>query len=245
MRPLSALDIVHIWEWGQAQHPIDRALTILSVACPEFSPEQLVALPIGQRDAYLLGLRAQTFGAMLHGGAPCPQCAERLELPIAVADLCVPSPSEAATQPLELVADDCAVHFRLPNSEDLAALVGCADVAMAHSLLIRRCVVQASRAGRPILSAELPVEVLDQLVQRMAACDPQAEVLLNLHCPACGYAWQLVFDIVEFLWSEICTQAQRMLRDVHTLARAYGWREADILSMSALRRQFYLNMVMQ
>ena len=54
MRPLSALDIVHIWEWGQAQHPIDRALTILRVACPEFSPEQLVALPIGQRDAYLL-----------------------------------------------------------------------------------------------------------------------------------------------------------------------------------------------
>ena len=182
---------------------------------------------------------------MLHGGAPCPQCAERLELPIAVADLCVPSPPEAETQPLELVVDDCAVHFRLPNSEDLAAVVGCVDVAMAHSLLVRRCVGQASRAGRHIRSAELPVAVLDQLVQRMAACDPQAEVLLNLHCPTCGYVWQLVFDIVEFLWSEICTQAQRMLRDVHTLARAYGWRESDILSMSALRRQFYLNMVMR
>jgi hypothetical protein len=245
MRPLSALDIVRIWEWGQAQHPLDRALTILSVACPELSAEQLVALPIGQRDAYLLGLRAQTFGAMLHGAAPCPQCAERLELPIAVADLCVPLPPEAQTQLLELVVDDCAVHFRLPNSADLAAIAGCVDVAMARSLLVQRCVVQASQAGRAILGGELPVAVLDQVVQRMAVSDPQAEVLLDLHCPTCGYAWQLVFDIVEFLWSEICTQAERMLRDVHTLARAYGWRESDILSMSALRRQFYLNMVLQ
>jgi hypothetical protein len=245
MRALSALDIVHIWEWGQAQHPIDRALTILSVACPEFSPEQLVALPIGQRDTYLLGLRAQTFGAMLHGGAPCPQCAERLELPIAVADLCVPSPPEAEAQPLELVVDDCAVHFRLPNSADLAAVVGCVDISLAHSLLVQRCVVQANQAGRRVRSDELPGAVVDQLVQRMAVYDPQAEVLLNLRCPTCGHAWQLVFDIVEFLWSEICTQAQRVLRDVHTLACAYGWQEADILSMSALRRQFYLNMVLQ
>jgi len=33
------------------------------------------------------------------------------------------------------------------------------------------------------------------------------------------------------------------LSDVHTLARAYGWRERDILTLSPTRRQFYLNMV--
>jgi hypothetical protein len=33
------------------------------------------------------------------------------------------------------------------------------------------------------------------------------------------------------------------MREVHRLARVYGWREADILSMSASRRQFYLEMV--
>ena len=35
----------------------------------------------------------------------------------------------------------------------------------------------------------------------------------------------------------------RLLRQVHTLAMAYGWREIDILSMSALRRQVYLEML--
>ncbi len=52
-----------------------------------------------------------------------------------------------------------------------------------------------------------------------------------------------MFDVVSFFWSEICVQAKRLLREVHTLARAYGWREADILNMSTARRQFYLEMV--
>jgi hypothetical protein len=34
-----------------------------------------------------------------------------------------------------------------------------------------------------------------------------------------------------------------MLRDVHALATAYGWREADIVAMSPWRRQVYLDMV--
>jgi hypothetical protein len=33
------------------------------------------------------------------------------------------------------------------------------------------------------------------------------------------------------------------LREVHTLAWAYGWREADILAMSPARRQFYIELV--
>ena len=43
--------------------------------------------------------------------------------------------------------------------------------------------------------------------------------------------------------AELATQAKRLLREVHFLARAYGWREADILAMSARRRQAYLEMV--
>jgi len=53
----------------------------------------------------------------------------------------------------------------------------------------------------------------------------------------------MTFDIASFFWAEICVQAKRLLREVHTLARAYGWREMDILSMSPARRQFYLEMV--
>ena len=38
-------------------------------------------------------------------------------------------------------------------------------------------------------------------------------------------------------------RAQRLLMEVHLLARAYGWREADILGMSPARRNAYLQRV--
>ena len=77
----------------------------------------------------------------------------------------------------------------------------------------------------------------------MGQSDPQAEIQLHLTCPACSRSWSVLFDIVSFFWSEICVQAKRLLREVHTLARVYGWREAEILSMSTARRQLYLEMV--
>ena len=54
---------------------------------------------------------------------------------------------------------------------------------------------------------------------------------------------QLLFDIGAFLWSEIEACASRLLAEVDALARAYGWRERDILAMSGIRRAAYLDMV--
>jgi hypothetical protein len=77
----------------------------------------------------------------------------------------------------------------------------------------------------------------------MAERDPQAELLLDLTCPACAHRWEAPFDIVPFFWTEIATEAKRLLREVHTLARSYGWREADVLAMSATRRRSYLEVL--
>ena len=242
MRPLSAHDILHIWEWGQGQHPVDRALTFLVAASPEITRDELAALSVGQRDARLLTLRQQTFGSTFHGFAECPQCAKSLEFAVAVAEIRASEPS-SGERALELVTDGLELRFRLPNSWDLAAVAGCEDAATARHLLVQRCVLQVSRDGMPVPAGELAVEVTTGLATRMVDCDPQAEVLLDFQCPACGHRWQMIFDIVSFFWAEICAQAKRLLREVHTLARAYGWCEADILAMTAARRQSYLDMV--
>jgi hypothetical protein len=52
-----------------------------------------------------------------------------------------------------------------------------------------------------------------------------------------------VFDAGEFLWREVAARARRLVYEVHALARYYGWREADILSMTGRRREAYLEMV--
>jgi hypothetical protein len=83
---------------------------------------------------------------------------------------------------------------------------------------------------------------VDAVIARMAEADPQADVQLDLSCPACRHRWLAVFDIVSFLWSEIDASARRTLQDVHRLATAYGWREPDILALTPWRRQVYLEM---
>ena len=102
--------------------------------------------------------------------------------------------------------------------------------------------LEASRDGVLVQVDALPDSVTTSLAERMTECDPGAETLLNLDCPACGHRWQAPLDVAAFVWAEINALSRRLLREVQTLARAYGWREPDILTMSAVRRQAYLEM---
>ncbi|HEY0602135.1 MAG TPA: hypothetical protein VGD58_04445 [Herpetosiphonaceae bacterium] len=243
MRGLAEHDLIHIWETGLRQHPIDRALTILAAARPTMAWEELATLSIGQRDGYLLEAWERTFGARLESYAECPQCAERLQFPLSAAELRASAQPESIEPVHGWTVDEYAIQFRLPNSYDLAAIVACADPASAHDLLLSRCVLEVERAGRPIGVEALPPAIVGSIAERITACDPLAEVLIDLECPACGQRWQTQLDIVAFFWNELTATAKRLLREVHALARAYGWREPDILALSAARRQFYLDMV--
>jgi hypothetical protein len=171
----------------------------------------------------------------------CPACGARLELAFSTGDIRAQAPDGVAE--VSLVADGYALRARLPNSLDLDALAGCADHAAARAQLIARCVIEAHYVGEPLPVADLPQALLTLLAAQMAEADPQADVQLALRCPACGQDWQAHFDIVSFFWSELEAWVQRTLRDVHTLAWAYGWREADILALSPWRRRSYLELV--
>jgi hypothetical protein len=77
----------------------------------------------------------------------------------------------------------------------------------------------------------------------MSNADPMADIHLALNCPSCEHKWMAPFDIVAFLWREISAAARRLLREVHTLASAYGWTESEILALSPVRRRAYLEMI--
>jgi hypothetical protein len=241
MLPLSARDLLKVWEAGEHRHPLDRALTILAAACPELSWDELAALSVGQRDARLLAVREQTSGPRLEGFVECPLCAEELEFGVMVADLRAAEPS-TREEAWELRIWDLSLRFRLPDSLDLGAAAACPDPAAARGLLARRCVLQASRDGKAVAPEELPASVVSTLGEQMVEHDPQAEVLLDLRCPVCEHRWEALFDVASFLWEELAAQAERLLREVHALAGAYGWSETEILGLNARRRRYYLEM---
>lgn len=247
MQSLSPAQILALWERGRAQHALDRALTILAVATPGASRAALADLSIGERDARLLKLRALVFGPRAEGFAECPHCGERIEFPLDTMTLTL---DERKLAPLEGHASACRtaapahyeadtngntkpLRFRLPTSLDLVEVVTAADDGEALRLLVQRCSAQE----------DLPNETIAALSRAMLEADPQAEITLRLTCPACGHEWDLLFDIVEFFWNEISAHAQRLLREIDTLARAYGWSEREILSLPAQRRQTYLEML--
>jgi hypothetical protein len=236
-------------------------------------------------------LRELTFGSQLSSYAECPRCGEKLEFEYPVRSLLSSSPAAEPegqtgatgspmgirdTQVVYEVQTDCVtqtpetgsymVHFRLPDSFDLAAISGSRDADDARRLLLERCVMDVTRTGdavdtdarrasgeaqspirethNSIAISDIPGEIIAQLAEQIGRADPDADISLDLSCPACEHRWQIAFDIVTFFWAEINSLAKRLLREVHTLARAYGWREADILAMSAARRQAYLEMVL-
>lgn len=242
MRALSAHDILKVWETGQHQHPLDRALTVLAFACQEKTREELVSYSVAYRDGLLMDLRKRMLGPTLKAFAECPRCNEQLEFTLSVDDI-KGADSICEEKPLELAVGGLNLRFRLPNTADLAAVVGRENAETARRELTTRCVLEVIRNGEPVEGNAFSPEVVTALEDRLEEAGSQAEVLLDLICPACGYGWQMIFDVVSFFWEELQAQARRLLREVHTLASAYGWREAEILSLSPLRKQFYLEMV--
>lgn len=238
MRALSPAEVLSVWEAGGTQHALDRALTLLAAATGT-SRAELADLPIGERDARLFRLRALMLGPAAAGFAACPKCGEPAEFSVDTEAFTTfnekPAPV-GMTHPFTLA--DAPVRFRLPTSRDLAAAVVAApDARRGLERLVERCVVTADGGG------DLPLETVEAVGRAMVEADPQAEILLALDCPGCGKAWQMIFDVAAFFWDELAAQAQRLLREIDAIARAYGWTECEILGLSARRRQSYLAML--
>lgn len=244
MRSLTASELLNLWEQGQSQSPVHRGLMLLSAACDESPPDDLAMLSIGQRNAKLLQLHQRIFGSKLFSVAKCPSCSEALDLSLNVADLQCASPA-GSSEDHSIRHEGFEVRFRLPNSLDLAAIAESTELQTAVRHLLTRCMLSAHQEGKDCPIEQLSPATVKAVADAMARTDPMGDIQIALSCPACGHAFQVAFDVVSFFWSEINAWSQFMLYQVHCLASAYGWSEAEILEMSSWRRQYYLNLINQ
>ncbi len=221
-------------------------MLLLALAEPGIAQDGLSALSVGQRNAALLLLRQKTLGTPAPCLMACPDCGERLEFTLDTGAM-VPPTTELVWEPdtriHRLSVDGRMLSFRLPNSLDLASIVACPDADAARRLLLARCIMAAGDDEPEVDAGQLSRRELDALADAMSECDPLTEVTLALDCPACQHSWKALFDIVTFFWTELEALAKRLLRDVHTIASAYGWHESEILALSAARRHYYLELI--
>ena len=263
MRMLSASELLGVWERGRVKGPIDQALLLLATACPDTPTDELARLSIGLRDHALLTLREWTFGRAITSTTRCPQCGEQLELEFDAAgfssqphSITLPVANDTSTDRVfSLATEGYTLRFRCATSHDLAAFSQSADSndksdgGIAHDArrvrirLFERCILTVDRNGLAVPVGALPDSVLHALTVQMAEADPHANLELSASCPVCGNGWNVIFDVVSYFWIEIDHWARRVLHEIHLLARAYGWSEQEILDLSPLRRQCYLDMV--
>ena len=234
MDALQDAELLTVWERGCAASATARGLLLLAIALDD-RPASLASASVGHRDAWLLTLRERLFGDAIECLASCAACGERIEVAFTVD--AVRAPHALPGRTCQAVIDGVARRFRVPTSADLLAIERL-DASVAERALFDRCEVDAAP----------DVAVLDAsgralVASAMSRADGQAEVLLDVVCPACGHAGREVFDIVAHLWAELDHWARATLARVHALASRYGWSEAAILRLSKPRRRAYLDLI--
>lgn len=233
-----ATELMAVWEAGLGRPAHERALLLLERTCPGWRVEDLARCSLGQRDRALFRLRQALFGDQMTSIIPCPACAAEVEVSFAVSQIC-PDEEGAPVREGAVEMNGHEIHFRAVNSTDLAALGRSASVAQAQQVLLERCIVKAEPDG------EFPENVRQAVIAGVAACDLVADRRLVVSCACCGNTWEELIDIAVWLGVEIGSWVRRTVREVHSLASAYGWREEEILGMNPTRRQLYLSLLAQ
>jgi hypothetical protein len=241
--PLSNHDILTLWETGEHRHDADRALLIAAAGYRDLAWDDLAKLPLGRRDSLIIRLRERMFGDRIPIAVQCPNCRERLEFDTSASELlsCCP-PND---RPTDIAFEVAGYHIvaRPLDSRDLANLRPDMPRAAARQALVCETVVQASLDGATVAPTDLPTQAVTALAEKLVEADPAADLHFALSCPDCRRAWVATFDITAYFWRELSAIARTMLEDVHQLATAYGWREDEILGLSAARRAFYLSRI--
>ena len=241
---LSAQCILEVWEHGVTLPAEARTRALLGLVAPELEVEAITELTIGEQNNNLLELRQRLFGGKLQAYVECGACGEALDLEFAIDDFGFSAMTDTPDFH-SIVKGKLRALVRLPNGHDLTALATVKNVEDGRRVLFARCLLELFRDEVPIAPCELREDEMNQLEAAIEELDPRMEILFDLRCPQCSHAWQSPLDIGAFLWRELDSYALILLGNVHLLASTYGWSEEDILTMSHVRRQHYIERLLQ
>ncbi|MCW3846505.1 hypothetical protein OF829_04590 [Sphingomonas sp. LB-2] len=213
------------WERARTLPPLERALHLLALFV-DAGAEAIADWPIGRRDRALLAARAMLIGPEICATAACPACGTEVEAAFDAAAIAVDDPAENEA------ALESGIRLRAATSRDLALALASPEPRLA---LAQACVVAGAPRKRGWSEA-----LLAEAAAALQALDPQADIRLRLTCTECAAPWSAPLFVEPFLWREMAGWARARFDEVDRLARAYGWREADVLALSPQRRRTYL-----
>nr|MDT0659412.1 hypothetical protein [Micromonospora sp. DSM 115978] len=234
MPALGPRAVLAAWERGIDQDPVRRALALLTVADgrPDAASCEDAEIDVGSRDVLLARVLAGLAGSIVWTRAGCGRCGADLDVPVdlpALARLPVHPPGARFTTTVA----GAEIIFRLPTSADLVSVRGL-GARRARGMLLDRCVL-TDDVGTDARIADAVEAAMDRVA-------PAGAAELLVVCPGCETRTPISLDLPTLLWDELASRAGDLLGDVHTLASAYGWTEAEVLALSPARRAAYLDL---
>jgi len=183
--------------------------------------EDVDALNVAEYDRLLAEVFDALYGDRVEARTRCSACAEPLEISLSLATLAAAPPDVE----IDLSGPDEAGVFTLPDGRrirpptiaDLDRAVASGDTAA----LRRACVV----AGDPDADPET-------LEAALEAAAPAVTRDVAATCPHCAATQEVRFDLAAFLVASLSRERPFLLREMHLLARAYGWSLTEILSLN-------------
>ena len=214
--------------------PVSRALALLARLS---DAEDCSQLTVTDFEVLLLALRVEALGEVWDLGFACPDCASPVEVSFRLADyvghIRPRRPAHVSDAPGRPGWHTCqGVAFRLPTARDQAAVAEFADPTKA---LTERCF----DPPRP------PARVRARIERAMAAMAPEVSRPLAGRCPACDAAVEAPVHVARLVIGELTRQSANLYDEVHLIAAAYHWREAEILQLPRRRRQAYAERIRQ
>lgn len=214
---------------------LDRLL--IEVPGTTVGPGKAGDLAVCDCDRLFAAIYRQYFGEQIESTVSCQTCSTSFELSFALSKLI--AKLEAKQIPTQVKGPDEAGlytlldgrRFRLPTARDQYSVMG-VEPEQAVTALLQRCLVE----GDPEQNAE-------ELEMAMDEVGPVLDLDLDATCPECGTSQTLRFNMQTYLLRALTHEQQFLIREVHHIARAYGWGYQEILNLTREERRSFMRLI--
>jgi hypothetical protein len=225
--------------------PAGEAVTRVLAAClrdAEGHPpreEDLLDATLAWRLAALAAVTAASQGSRLAAVARCPgkDCGAAIDFELDLPALLATDAGRRVAGRIPLGGGSSEVALRLPTGRDQAGWrreppPDPASMALSLDMEID---------GRPAQDDRwMTEEFLEALGGLLESADPLTSLQARAECSGCGAVRDLDLDLETLLLRRLEAEQKYLLRQVHALAAAYHWPEAEILALPPGRRNRYL-----
>jgi hypothetical protein len=239
-RPVDGHVEIRVAEAVEARLPRPRRVTaIIAAICERLAgqpadEEQVRRVSAAGREWLLQQAGFEFFRGSTWFEAPCTACGARfdLELPLTAA----PRGRAGNGFPeVEVCTSLGPRWFEAPNGhhEEAMAARRDGDPRRAFATL-------CSLADEPAADADRFIEEdLERIDAALEAISPDIADGVDVTCPDCGKPGRVRIDPLTFAFPH----SETILQDVHVIAGAYRWAEADILALPSSRRRAYVALI--